>query len=130
MGLDLQRKKRSRQTTQLAMLIEWFLAKKTMINLKMARGSAETCCQEKLCNKNIKQVVFDCILPVYFVILCNTTGMSHLKGLKVRYHAYKSLQLFLILSHMNPVYVFPYFLPYFYGTFYYYPPILPPVFPT
>jgi len=26
-----------------------------------------------------KQVVFDYILPVYFVILCNTTGLSHLK---------------------------------------------------
>jgi len=28
---------------------------------------------------NIKQVVFDYILPIYFVILYTKTGMSHLK---------------------------------------------------
>jgi len=32
-----------------------------------------------LSNKNIKQVVFEYILPIYFVILYNTMGMSHLK---------------------------------------------------
>ena len=30
---------------------------------------------------NTKQVVFDYILPLYFVILYNTTGMSHMKCL-------------------------------------------------
>jgi hypothetical protein len=36
-----------------------------------------------LSNKNIKLVVFDYILPIYFVILYNTMGMSHLKGMVV-----------------------------------------------
>jgi len=36
-----------------------------------------------LINKNIKQFVFDYILPIYFVILYNTMGMSHLKGMVV-----------------------------------------------
>ena len=34
---------------------------------------------EHLSNWNIKQVVFDYILPIYFVTQCSTTGMSHLK---------------------------------------------------
>jgi hypothetical protein len=37
--------------------------------------------EEHLSNKNIKQVVSDYILPLYFVILYKTTGMSHLKFL-------------------------------------------------
>jgi hypothetical protein len=58
------------------------LAKKKVINLKMARGKAETC-REKLC-KNILLITtlnnfFDYILPIYFVILYNTTGTLHLK---------------------------------------------------
>jgi len=36
-----------------------------------------------LINKNIKQFVFDYILPIYFVILYNTMGMFHLKGMVV-----------------------------------------------
>jgi hypothetical protein len=37
------------------------------------------------CNNKSKttQVVFDYILPVYFMILYNTTGMSHLKADKL-----------------------------------------------
>jgi len=30
-------------------------------------------------NKNVEWVVFDCILPIHFMILYNTTDMSHLK---------------------------------------------------
>jgi hypothetical protein len=48
------------------------LAKSKVINLKMAHGRAKTC-REKLRNiilviNNSKQVVFDCILLICFVI--------------------------------------------------------------
>jgi hypothetical protein len=97
------------------------VAKKKVNNLKMARGRAETCRWEKLC-KNILVIntlnkLCLTIFYLYFVILYITTGVSHLKGPKVRYHVYKSLPLFLILCHMNPVYALPSFLPYFCDTF-------------
>jgi len=49
------------------------LAKQKVIKLKMARVkgrnmSLREAMQEYLSNKNIKQVVFDYILPIYFVI--------------------------------------------------------------
>ena len=37
------------------------------------------CATANLVIKNIKHVVFYCILPTYFVILCNTTGIYVLK---------------------------------------------------
>jgi hypothetical protein len=62
-----------------------YLAKKKVINLRMAhnyswsmslKGAMWECI---LIIKNIKWVVFDCILPIHFMILYNTTDMSHLK---------------------------------------------------
>jgi hypothetical protein len=38
-------------------------------------------CKNTLLIKNLKQVVFDYILPIYFMILIKKTGMSHLKVL-------------------------------------------------
>jgi len=35
--------------------------------------------EEHLINKKIKQIMFDYILPIYFMTLCNTTGMSYVK---------------------------------------------------
>jgi len=53
-----------------------------------------------LSNKNIKQVVFDHILPIYFVILYNTTGMSHPKGMLVTLIKNIQIQTYHIFNYV------------------------------
>jgi hypothetical protein len=63
--------------------IVWFTSKRKVFNLNMAHERAETCRWDKLC-RNISVIstlnkLCLTVLYLYFVILYNTTGMSHLK---------------------------------------------------